>query len=331
MKIIAVEEHVNHSAIGAASKDAMHEINPHFHRSINMGLPYSPSAADLEDLYEGRIADMDRNGIDVQVITSNATQILASKETAVALSREANDRVYQAVKKHPSRYAALATLPTPDPKAAAAELERCVKELGFKGATVFGKPTPETMLDEPAYEPILAMAARLDVPISLHPGLPFKSVREIYYQRGLEDILGSRFATFGWGWHMETGIQLIRLILTGVFDRYPNLQFITGHWGEFIPYYLERLDASLPKECTKLERTISEYFTQNMYVTPSGMFTLPQLLLCMQVVGADRIMYSVDYPYIGNEGARAFLENAPVAPADKEKIAHENAEKAFKL
>nr|MBA2286215.1 amidohydrolase family protein [Ktedonobacteraceae bacterium] len=135
----------------------------------------------------------------------------------------------------------------------------------------------------------------------------------------------------GWGWHLETGTHALHMILAGVFDRYPGLQLILGHWGEMIPFYLDRFAEMLTQTATYLQRPIADYFLQQVYVTPSGMFTLPQFLLTLQVMGADRIMYAVDYPYGKNEHGRTFLEQAPMSPADRAKIAHGNAEKVLKL
>jgi uncharacterized protein len=147
----------------------------------------------------------------------------------------------------------------------------------------------------------------------------------------LDQAVSTIFATTGWGWHMETGIHALRMILGGVFDRYPTLRLILGHWGEMIPYYLARADAALTPAAKNLQRPVAEYFEQHVYVTPSGLYTLPPFLLCLQILGADHLMYSVDYPYIAGEQARTFLETAPISPADKEKIAHGNAEQVLKL
>jgi uncharacterized protein len=128
---------------------------------------------------------------------------------------------------------------------------------------------------------------------------------------------------------METGIHALRMILAEIFDRYPRLQVILGHWGEMIPFFLARINETVVAK--NLQQSVSYYFLQNFYVTPSGMFTLPPFLNTLQMIGADRIMYAVDYPYIISYQARTFLENAPISPADKEKIAHGNAKKVLKI
>jgi len=190
--------------------------------------------------------------------------------------------------------------------------------------------TNDRFLDDPAFRPILATAAALDVPIYLHPAPPSRAVRDAYYA-GFDPAVSEAFATFGWGWHLDTGIHALRMVLAGVFDLYPNLQLILGHWGEMIPFYLARFADGLTPIARKLQRPVADYFVQQMHVTPSGMFTLPPFMLTLQLLGADRILYSVDYPFQPGNQARAFLENAPISPADKEKIAHSNAEKLLKL
>ena len=330
MKIITLEEHCMNAAILAASKEASYKLSPGFQKAYSKGLPYSPSLEDAVNMGELRIAAMDAAGIDVQVLSTNppGVQLLSGNE-AISLAKVANDELAEAVKAHPNRFAAFATLPMSSPEAAAAELERAVNKLGFKGTMINGR-TGDLFLDHPSFAPVLATAAKLDVPIYLHPTVPALAVQDAYYN-GFNSDVTTRFSTTAWGWHAETGIHALRMILGGVFDKYPNLQIILGHWGEMIPYFLERVNESLPPEATKLDRTITEYFTNNAYVTPSGMFTLPPFMLAHQVMGADRIMYSVDYPYVSNNGAREFLEKAPISPADKEKIAHGNAERLLKL
>ncbi|SHI76031.1 amidohydrolase family protein [Propionispora hippei] len=331
MKIIGLEEHLIDPGIAKASMSAQEKTAPYFKESLVPNLTAFPAPGSLEDISEKRLADMDANGIAMQVLSiSSAAQLITGTE-AIPLTVQANNRLAAAVKAHPDRFAAFAALPMAHSEAAATELERVVKELGFKGAMLPGRPEAGTaFLDDERYAPVLAMAAKLNTPIYLHPGFPIRPVQQVYYE-GFDPIVSARLSVFGWGWHAEAGIHLLRLILSGAFDKYPDLQLITGHWGEMVPFFLSRLDDSLPKAITHLQKTISEYFTEHVYVTPSGMFGIPHLLFTMQTVGVDRILFSVDYPYIGNEGARNFLENAPIAQADKEKIAHLNAEKLLKL
>jgi predicted TIM-barrel fold metal-dependent hydrolase len=326
MRIIALEEHFSNAAI----EKAVGKLMPDLISQSIAAYTLPTSHTQLEDLGADRLQHMDEMGIDVQVLsyTAPGLQILPAEE-AVPLARDANDQVAAAVAAHPDRFAGFATLPTADAEAAAAELERAVQKLGFKGAMINGR-TQNRFLDDPQFRPILEAAEDLDVPLYLHPTIPSKAVQEAYYT-GLAPDISIRFATAGWGWHMETGIHALRLILAGIFDRYPRLQLILGHWGEMIPFYLARVDGYLAPVSKHLQRRISDYFLQQVYVTPSGMFTLPPFLLTLQIMGAERIMYAVDYPFIAGDDARTFLETAPISPADKEKIAHGNAEKQLKI
>jgi predicted TIM-barrel fold metal-dependent hydrolase len=325
MKIITLEEHFQLAEIKKAVAKFLLGYGNEFH------LPsFMARDSQLENLGEDRLKHMDAMGIEVQVLSYNTpgVQILPAAE-AVPLARDANDQLAAAIQAHPDRFAGFATLPTPDPEAAAAEFERAVNKLGFHGAMINGR-TNDLYLDNPSFRPILETAVALDVPLYLHPTIPSKAVQDVYYA-GFDPAVSGSFATFGWGWHMETGIHALRMILGGVFDRYPSLQIILGHWGEMIPFYLARFDETLNPVTKQLQRPVADYFLQQMYTTPSGMFTLPPFMLTLQIMGADRIMYAVDYPFIENNQARTFLENAPISPADKEKIAHGNAEKLLKL
>ncbi len=325
MKIITLEEHFQLAEIKKAVAKILPEYGKGFH------LPsYDPPESQLEDLGEDRLQRMDAMGIDVQVLSypSSGVQVVPAAE-AVALARDINDQLARAIQAHPDRFAGFAALPTPDPKAAAVELERAVNKLGFKGAMINGR-TNDRYLDDPSFSPILETAAALNVPLYLHPTFPPQAVQDVYYA-GFDPAVSGSFATFGWGWHMETGIHALRMILGGVFDRYPNLQLILGHWGEMIPFYLARIDKMLTPVTKQLQRPVADYFLQQMHVTPSGMFTLPPFQLTMQILGTDHILYAVDYPFIAGDQARTFLEHAPISPGDKEKIAHSNAEKLLKL
>jgi uncharacterized protein len=321
MKIIALEEHFQLAEV----KETVNKLLPNSHQSL-----YNPPTEQLEDLGARRLHDMDAMGVDVQVLSHQASGIpqIPTAES-VALSRTINDRLAEVVRAHPERFAGFATLPTPDPEAAARELERSVRTLGLKGTMIYGQ-TNGRFLDDPLFSPILEAAAALDVPIYLHPAPPSRAVSNAYYA-GFDPAVSESFATFGWGWHLDTGIHALRMVLGGVFDRYPGLQIVLGHWGEMIPFYLARFAQAMSYTTKYLQRPVADYFTQQMYFTPSGMFTLPPFQLTQQLVGADRILYSVDYPFRADDQARTFLESAPISPADKEKIAHGNAEKLLKL
>jgi uncharacterized protein len=327
MRIITIEEHVLNPAVGRASAATANELSPHWARAFSpgSGLPYTPPLDVLTDLGEGRIADMDKHGITMQVLSNLTTQQVPAG-VAVDLVRAANDNLAEAVRRYPDRFAAFAALPTTAPDAAPAELERCVGDLGFVGTMIMGR-TEGDFLTAERFEPILATAARLGVPIYLHPALPTRVTSADNYEAGLDPIVAARLASAAWGWHNETGIHFLHLVLSGVFDRHPDLQVILGHWGEMIPWFLDRLDEALPPRATKLERTIGEYVRQNSYYTPAGMFTEPHLRFCVDVLGTDRLIYAVDYPFVGNDGAVDFLLQADLPEAAREDIAHRNAER----
>ena len=287
-------------------------------------------SAKLLDVGEGRIADMDAAGIDMQVLSVAANTVdKLDSATANALARDANDRMAAAVRAHPDRFAAFATLALQEPDKAAAEFDRSVRQLGFKGAMLNGTANGQ-FLDHPRFTPIFEAAQALEVPIYLHPAPPPKPVMDAYYS-GLPGPLGFFLSTAGWGWHVETGMHCLRLIIGGVFDRFPNLKIIIGHMGENLPFSIARAEMVFGRGATHLKRSIGEYFCEHFYLTTSGYFTTPPFLCMQQVVGIDRIMFSVDYPFSPNTLGRKFLDNLAVSPEDMEKITHRNAEKLLKL
>ena len=343
MKIICVEEHTGDQDLLKAGQPKQKaeasyftEVGSDFKGSLDDGddklpstLNFQTSAKLLPDRDGGRLAMMDRHGIDMQILSySNPSQYVPADQQ-VELTRQANDRLAESVRANPTRFGGFACLPWGHPEAAAEELERTVKELGFVGTLLIGRPG-DTFLDDPRYDPILAKLNELRVPISLHPGAPLPQVQQPYYG-GLATQVTARLSLFGWGWHNEAGVHLLRLLLSRKCDEYPNLQVISGHWGEMVPFYLSRLDDSIPQAVTGLSRSITETFKQHVYVTPSGIMGLPQFEFIHKVVGADRILYSVDYPYLTLAGARRFLESLSVSQEDKERMAHGNAERLFHL
>lgn len=334
MKIITIEEHY----ISGRVNDQMFALEEK--KAADNDLPVGPNKArldlafraEIEDVAAGRIKFMDENGIAMQIVSydSNGPQGL-SPEHAIPLCQQANDDLAAACRLNPTRLAGFATLPMADSTAAAAELERAVKELGLIGVMLTGT-LDGRFFDHSFFLPVFAKAAELDVPIYMHPSVIAKSVSDYYYSSEEWDpIVSMVFAGAGYGWHIDAGIHVLRMILSGVFDKYPNLKLISGHWGELVPFYLERLDAIFGVTPTKLKRKISEYYKENIYITPSGMFTIPQLQLAIAEMGADRIMYSSDYPHNKTTEARSFLESAPINQEDKEKIGHLTAEKLFNL
>ncbi len=341
MKIICIEEHGIDAAIANAIRQ-VHSPDTSFFADWGSRVKDTP-VDDLRprlvssdvwsqtglDMGSGRIAAMDEHGVDMQVLSySNPTQFAPAAQ-AGDLAKAANDRLAAAVSANPTRFGGFATLPWQDPSAAAKELERSVKELGLCGTLLVGRPG-STFLDDVRYEPVLATLEELGVPLYIHPGIPLPQVREPYYG-GLDREVSARLSCFGWGWHHEAGIQVIRMMLSGKFDKFPKLQVISGHWGEMVPFYLQRMDDMIPQEASGLSRTMSETYRSHVYVTPSGMLNLPHFEFIHKVLGADRILYSIDYPYLTMGGARSFLENLPISLEEKEKIGHGNAENLFTL
>lgn len=319
MRTITIEEHF----LADGFRERMNKSNQ------GGGLSAAIQAT-LSDLGSTRLEDMDANGIDLQVISHNTLNIASlSAQENIELTRAANDQLAEAVAAHPDRYAGFAILPMNDPTAAVAELERAIHTLGFKGVMIHGI-TNGLFLDDPSFLPILEKAVALNVPVYLHPAEPPPVVRNAYYT-GFDPAVNFFLSTSSWGWHSETAIHSLRLILSGVFDRLPTLQIIIGHMGEMIPFMLDRINNTLAPAAKNLQRPLPEYFLQNFFITTSGFFTDPPLLLALQVMGADRIIFSVDYPYSTNKQGRTFLDNASISPADKEKIAHLNVERLLRL
>ena len=291
--------------------------------------PIARNLAKLDEIGPARLADMDVAGIGVQVVshTVPAAEQFPSDQ-AVTVARAANDYLATAVGEHPDRFAGFATLPTPAPQAAADELERAVSRLGFKGALINGH-TQGRFLDDRFFWPIFERAQRLEVPIYLHPSEPPAAVRYAYYD-GLPPQAAQMLATAAWGWHVDTGLHVLRLIVGGVFEEFPRLQVIIGHMGEALPFMLARSSRNLT-QAARLPKPLEDYLAENFHVTTSGMFTSPPLLCLLAVLGSDRVMFSVDYPYATNWEGADFILGAPISEADREKIAHGNAERLLGL
>jgi hypothetical protein len=240
-----------------------------------------------------------------------------------------NDYLAAAIARHPTRFAGFAVLPMQSPDAAPAELVRSVKELGFVGALVNGT-TEGRFLDHASYDGLLATAVDLDVPIYIHPHLAPEAVRQAYYA-GLEPGASRVLEAAGWGWHSETAIHVLRLVLAGALDRHPRLRLIIGHMGEMLPMMLARIDEVFARDIGHLERPIGRAIGDQVWLTTSGIFTEPPLLAALATFGIDRIMFSVDYPYAPNASGRAFLDRLSLSPADMAKLTHGNADALLKL
>ncbi len=324
MKTIALEEHfVSPGFVAGPGKEFLAQIRGRGTRGAEI-------FSQLQEIGSRRIAEMDACGIDVQVLSLNSPGVeQASPADQIALAAESNDFVADAMGRHPDRFSAFAALPTSTPDKAALELERRVKKQNFAGTLVNGH-VQGRYLDDAFFRPILECAEAIEAPIYLHPTVPPKAVVDASYG-GFAAPVTALFATAGWGWHIETATHLLRMILGGVFDRYPKLQVVVGHLGEGIPFMLPRLDKNLPKETTKLERSLAEYLRGNVHYTFGG-FNFPATFQnLLQEVGVERIMFSVDYPFGSMAEARTFLQQLSLGEEDRDRIAHSNAEKLFRL
>jgi predicted TIM-barrel fold metal-dependent hydrolase len=324
IKTIAIEEHFSTPMQTQKSSDTEFR---HFYLSTrNERLGYN-IADQLADLDEQRLAYMDAAGVDMQVLsfTSPGPQAFDAAE-AIPLATDANNRLHEAVKGHPDRFAGFAALPTAAPDAAADELERTVSKLGFKGTMIHGH-TRGSFLDDKKYWVIFERAQALGVPVYLHPTLPHPDVVKAYFT-GYEDL-----ARAGWGFEIDTSCHFLRLVFSGVFDTYPNLKIILGHLGEFLPFGMYRMnDHTFPSAKRRgLQRTPLQYLQDNMVVTTSGNWSEPAFLCAVQTLGADKILFAVDWPFEPNTTATYFLNQLPISDLDREKIAHRNAERILRM
>ncbi len=283
---------------------------------------------DLCDLDQGRIAQMDAAGIDMQVISLTAPGEQLEPADAVALARDTNDVLAEAIARHPTRLSGFAALAIAQPDQAAKELERRVSGQRFAGAVINGHQRGR-YLDDKFFWPVLEAAEALGAPIYLHPTRPPRAVIEASFG-GFSPLVTEMLAGPGFGWHIETAVHVLRMVLGGVFDRFPRLQIVIGHMGEGLPFFMQRVDV-MPVELTKLQRPVSAYLRDNLHYTFAG-FNFPATFLDLLLeIGVGRIMFSADYPYASMVKARAFLEQIPVTATDRALIAHGNAEKLFRL
>jgi predicted TIM-barrel fold metal-dependent hydrolase len=298
---------------------------------------YEPVKSRLSDVGAGRIRLMDAAGIDVQVLShvQPGVQILADAdaELAVAVSREVNDWLADAIAAHPTRLAGFAMVPTQSPPHAAQELERTVRNLGFKGALINGQ-TSGRYLDHPSFDVLLGTAEALGVPIYLHPTDPPRAVSDVYYAPFDAALIPA------WGWPVETGTHLLRLICAGVFDRHPELKVVVGHMGELLPYCFTRLNVGLTmagwllggeKQRDGMRNNVGYYLRKNVFITSSGVFDVPVFDCARAMLGLDNLMFSVDYPLQDNFAAMEFLEHCGLSAGDKERFAHRTAESLLGL
>jgi predicted TIM-barrel fold metal-dependent hydrolase len=282
----------------------------------------------LDDLGALRLKEMDESGIDIQVLShANPSLQKLDATTAVPLARRVNDRLHEAVQRHPDRFAAFAALPTADPKAAADELERCVTRLGFKGAMIHGL-TNGIFHDDKRFWPIFDRAQSLDVPLYMHPGIPQPAIIETYYKEYIAKY--PNILRAAWGFTVETATQAIRMILGGVFDAHPQLKIILGHLGEGLPFYLWRINMGLTRDGAG-PSWFRDAFCEHFWITTSGFFSDPALLCCVMEMGIDRILFSIDYPFVLNPPGAEWIKTLPLSAEDQAKLLNGNVKRLLKM
>ena len=323
MRTITLEEHfISPAFLAGPGKDFTERLRSSGPRGAKL-------CEQLQDVGDQRVAEMDAAGIDMQVLSLNSPGVeQADADVQISVARESNDLIAETVKKYPKRFAGFAALPISAPDKAAQELDRRIKQ-GFKGTLINGHSRGR-YLDDKFFSPVLERAEALNVPIYVHPAVPPKAVVDASFG-GFSPPVTAMFAAAGWGWHIETAVHVIRMVLGGVFDRHPKLQVVIGHLGEGIPFMLPRLNKNFSMELTKLQRPVGAYLRENVHYTFGG-FNFPATFQnLLSEVGVGRIMFSVDHPYGSMAEAKAFLEQLPVNEADRERIAHGNAEKLYGL
>ena len=315
-QVIALEEHYFDPDVAAHFKEGGPEAR----------LPALQER--LFDVGERRLREMDEAGVDVQVLSHGApaTQRMDA-ETAIPVARRANDKLHDVVRNSKNRFYGFAALPTGNPRAAADELERAVTQLGFKGAMIHGLANG-LFMDDKRFWPIFERAQALDVPIYMHPAVPHPAVVDVYYKDYLKEFPG--LLTAGWGFTVETATQAIRMVLSGMFEAYPRLKIILGHLGEGLPFSLWRIDMALQRQGNRAT-PFRDCFREHFWITTSGNFSTPALLCCVMELGVDRILFSVDYPFVLNPPATKWMQDIPFGPDDRAKILSGNARRLLRI
>jgi predicted TIM-barrel fold metal-dependent hydrolase len=303
-----------------------HYFDPELKSRLKEGVSGPPHIVQAMSDIGLRLKEMDAGGVDVQVLSHCAPSVQTMEaELAVPMAHRMNDRLYEIVRQHPTRFAGFAALPTADPSAAANELERCITRLDFKGAMIHGL-TNGVFLDDKRFWPILQRAEVLDAPIYLHPALPDPTVIDRYYKAYQSDY--PSILSAGWGFGIETSTAAVRMVLSGAFNAFPNLKMILGHLGEGLPFLLHRLNESFSRDGKVRFR---ETFSRHFWITTSGNFSTPALICSVLELGIDRILFSVDYPFVNNKLGTDWIKTVPLCAEDREKILHRNAESLLKM
>jgi predicted TIM-barrel fold metal-dependent hydrolase len=326
MRIVTLEEHISFPEM---ADQISQEALGGFGQSERMQR-LKPKLADITG---ERLKSMDDNGISIQVLSVDSSGAnLLNPQEGPAFAMQYNDLIAQRIAGFENRFAAFAHLPMTAPMAAADELERVVKEYHFRGAMIRGL-TQDKFLDQPEFAPIFERAEKLEVPIYLHPGLPPKGIADIYYSgTPTHPGMAEALACYGWGWHSETALHVLRLLYSGIFDKYPKLKLIIGHMGEMLPMMMARSERAFkPGNGGANQRTLTDTFHQQVHITTSGFFTQPPLKIALDTFGIDNIMFSVDYPFSTNEMGIEFLNAIDLPKEQIVKIAHGNADKLLNL
>lgn len=317
MRKITLEEHFMAPGFDEYEGDVKNMMTPE---------AYSEFASRLPEFAELRLETMDQACIDVCVLSQTSPGLQIEKDTpkAIRKAQEVNDFLALEIQKHPRRFAGFAHLAMQDPKAAVKELNRCVKELGFRGALVNGH-TNGVYLDDQRFIPFWEALSELDVPLYLHPASSFDTPHMF---EGYPELIGPT-----WGWTVETATHALRLIVSGLFDRHPGLKIILGHMGEALPFMLWRFDSrwQISKHSKKLDKSLSQYIRDNIVITTSGACDSAPLLCSIEAIGADNVLFSTDYPFESALIASEFIEKAPISEDVRKKICYENAQRLLKL
>ena len=315
-KALTLEEH-----FVAPSFTSDYDSNP-------FGKGFGDIFSKIIEVGDTRIKDMDEGHVGRQVV-SHAPSLTYP---AVEACRSANQYLYNRIQAHPDRFSGFAILPMGEPKIAAAELERCIKEFHFVGALI-GNNVTGRFFDDEFFWPVFETAQKLDVPIYLHPTLPTPQAMK-YYQGNFSHAAAFGMAANGWAWHSEVGLHILRLVNAGLFDRYPSLKLVIGHMGEMLPFQLDRIiESSQP--WANLKRGLKEVWNENIWITTSGMFSVDPMACVLRVTNVDHIMYSVDYPFYTSMHGLKFMQDLEksglVNEEEFRKISYENAEKLLRV
>ncbi|MCJ1332751.1 hypothetical protein MMC10_009445 [Thelotrema lepadinum] len=337
LKVIGVEEHIVFPKLLAKIPEtsaAKHVTN--ILKSIYSYPPFDYVKGRVDDAGAQRIKDMDEGGIAVQILSLSGavnTTFMEPQE-GLDLAREINNELKKATDRSPRRICPLAELPFQASDLAIQELYRCVKEMGFVGAMLCGSIAGSgKFLDDTQFDSILSAFEELDVPLFLHPGIPPKGVVDAYYSFPDNPTLTANLSCYGWGWHNEAAVHVLRLAVSGTLDRHPKLKVVIGHSGEMMPAMLSRFDQMFDQDTLGLERTVGQMLREQVWLSISGLFSIPATLSAVQTWGVDRVMFGCDYPFIDSQSVPAFLRSLGdvVAPSDMRKICQTNAEKLFKI